>query len=137
MVEILSLIQQNPKASIIVIALAISFFISLINYFFLDKEKMREMKKRQKEIQKKMKDHQKNGDHDKALELNKEFMTHSMEIMKQSLKPTLITIVPIIVVFSIIRNAYAETAIASTWFWWYLGSAIAGSIIFRKLLKLP
>jgi len=36
-----------------------------------------------------------------------------------------------------VRGVYAETTLASSWFWYYLVSAMIGSIIFRKILKLP
>ena len=137
MVDVLALIQQNPRASIIILALAISFFITLINYFFLDKEKMREIKERQKEMQKKMKEHQKNGEHEKMLELQKEMLSDMGAMFRHSMKPMLITIVPILLLFSFIKNTYADTTIASTWFWWYLGTAIFGSMILRKVFKLP
>jgi uncharacterized membrane protein (DUF106 family) len=137
MVEIFSLIQQNPRLSIIIIALTISFFITIINYFFLDKEKMREIKKRQKEIQVKMKEHQKNREHEKMLELQKEMFSDMGTMFRHSMKPMLITIVPILFLFSFMRSAYAETSIASSWFWYYLISAMAGSMIFRKVFRLP
>lgn len=137
MIDYLSFIQANPKLSIVLIGIAITFFITLINYFFMDKDRMREIKGKQKEIQKQIKEHQKAGNHDKMMELNKELFSHTGEIMRHSLKPMLITIVPIIVLFGFIRNVYATTEIASSWFWYYLGSSIVGSITFRKLFNLP
>jgi uncharacterized membrane protein (DUF106 family) len=137
MLDINLLIQQNPHTAIIVMALAISFFISLINYFFLDKEKMREIKARQKEMQGKMKEHQKSGEHEKILELQKEMFSDMGSMFRHSMKPMLITIVPVIVLFSFIRGVLTETSLATTWFWWYLGTAIIGSMIFRKMFKLP
>jgi uncharacterized membrane protein (DUF106 family) len=132
---IIELINLYPRWSIIIIAVVLSLFISLINYFVLDKEKMKGMKARQKEIQKEMKEHKQ--DQAKQTELSKELLSHTMENMKHSFKPMLITIIPILVVFWWIKGVYAETAIASSWFWWYLGAAIASSLIFRKLFKLP
>ena len=137
MADFLTLIQQNPKVSIILIGTAISFFISLVNYFFLDKEKLRDIKARQKELQKEMKQHQKDGNHEKVMALNKELMPMMGQMMKHSMKPMLITIIPIIILFSFIKNVYVDTAIASSWFWYYLVAAIASSMIFRKILKLP
>ena len=130
-------IQQYPRISIILFSALISLFISIVNFFILDKDRLREIKKRQKELQLEIKDHQKNGNHDKVMELNKELMAYIPETFKHSFKPMLITIIPILFLFTFIRGAYADTAIASTWFWWYLGSAIIASIFFRKLLKLP
>jgi len=137
MVDITSLVQAYPRVSIIVFALLISFLISLVNYFFLDKERMKEIKEKQKKVQEQIKEHQKAGNHDKTLELNKELMSHTGEMLRHSFKPMLITLIPIIFLFGIIKNNYAETTIASTWFWWYLISAIISSMVFRKIFKLP
>jgi len=131
----IDLIQANPKISVILIAVVISFFISLINFFVLDKEKIRESRKNQKELQKKMKEHRE--DPVKMMELNKEMMVHVVENFKHSLKPMLITIIPILIVFGWIKGVYSETTIAGSWFWWYLIAAIVSSLIFRKLFKLP
>ena len=137
MVDITSLVQAYPRVSIIVFALLISFLISLVNYFFLDKERMKEIKEKQKKVQEQIKEHQKAGNHQKALELQKELFAFMPEMMKHSMKPMLITFVPIIILFSIVRGLYAETSIASSWFWYYLVAAMVGSILFRKILKLP
>lgn len=137
MVDFLVLIQQSPRVSIILIALAISLLITIINYFFLDKEKLRDIKERQKSVQKQLKEHQKAGNHEKVLELNKELMSHAGEMMRHSLKPMLITLIPILILFSLIRGVYVETSIASSWFWYYLVSAIVGSILFKKVFRLP
>ncbi|NCO11520.1 hypothetical protein CO038_03960 [Candidatus Pacearchaeota archaeon CG_4_9_14_0_2_um_filter_39_13] len=128
-------IQANPRVSIIGIAVLISFFISLVNFFVLDKEKIRDSKKRQKELQQSMKEYK--DDPAKIMELNKEMMAHVGDSFKHSLKPMIITVVPILIVFGWIKGVFAETTIAGSWFWWYLGSAIASSLIFRKLFKLP
>ena len=133
----IDLIQAYPKITIVIFALAISFFISLINYFFLDKERMREIKARQKATQEKIKTHQKAGEHEKAMALQKELFPDMMEMMKLSFKPMLITFIPIILLFSLMRKIYVDTSIAGSWFWYYFVTALVGSIIFRKLFKLP
>ena len=134
---LVEMIQANPKISIILIAVAISLLISLVNNFVLDKDRMRSLKARQKAIQEEMKEHQKNGNQDKVMELQKEMMSGIGESFKHSFKPMLITIVPIIVLFGIVRNTFAETAIAGSWFWWYLLGAIVSSMIWRKVFRLP
>jgi len=93
MVDILILAQQSPKISVIIIAVAISFFISLINYFFLDKERMKEIRTKQKNIQKQIKEHQKAGNHEKMMALQKEMLADMPEMMKHSMKPMLITLI--------------------------------------------
>lgn len=130
-----TLMQAYPRTSVILAALLISFFISLVNYFVLDKEKMHEIKKRQKALQEEMKVHKDNPQ--KLMELQKEMFSHMGTTMKHSMKPMLITFIPLIILFPILRNVLLTTEIAKTWFWWYLITSFAGSLIFRKLLKLP
>ena len=134
---LVDILMLYPKAGVIVLGLLISLFVTIINYFFLNKEKMREIKSRQKEIQAQIKEHEKAGNHDKLMDLNKEMLSHSMEMMKHSFTPMLITMVPMLLFFSFIRGVYSQTIISSSWFWYYLISAIVGNIIFRKLFKLP
>ncbi|MEK6800413.1 MAG: EMC3/TMCO1 family protein [Nanoarchaeota archaeon] len=134
---LVDILMLYPKAGVIILGLLISLFVTIINYFFLNKEKMREIKSRQKEIQAQIKEHQKAGNHEKLMDLNKEMLSHSMEMMKHSFTPMLITMVPMLLFFSFIRGVYSQTIISSSWFWYYLISAIVGNIIFRKLFKLP
>ena len=134
---LVDILMLYPKAGVIVLGLLISLFVTIINYFFLNKEKMREIKSRQKEIPAQIKEHQKAGNHEKLMDLNKEMLSHSMEMMKHSFTPMLITMVPMLLFFSFIRGVYSQTIISSSWFWYYLISAIVGNIIFRKLFKLP
>ncbi len=128
-------VQSYPRTSIILLGLIISLFISLVNYFVLDKEKMRNLKERQKAIQKEMKDHKDNPQ--KLMELQKEMLSQAGETMKHTLKPMLITFIPVLLIFGFMRGLFAPTEIAKTWLWWYIGSSLIGSIAFRKLLKLP
>lgn len=135
MESIIQLIQIYPRISIIVFALIVSFFISLINFFVLDKERMHEIKKKQKDLQAQAKLHKDNPE--KLMQINKEMMEHAMESMRHSFKPMLITMIPIIFLFTFLKNSYAGTSISGSWFWYYLIASIFGSIIFRKLFKLP
>ena len=132
---VLELIQTYPRTSIILISAAISFFISLVNYFVLDKDKVKESKKRQKELQAKIKEHK--NDPAKAMEFQKEMMGHAMESMKHSMKPMFFTLIPVLVVFWWMKDIFAATEIVKSWIWYYIVSAIIFSMIFRKLLKLP
>ncbi len=138
---VVELIQQHPHISILVMGLLVSFFVSLVQHFVLDKEKMREIKARQKAIQQEMKDHKDNPT--KMMELQKEMMTHTMDTLKHSFKPTLITLVPLLLIFAFMNNILSSTSVGGklfifpVWVWIYIGASIVGSIIFRKLFKLP
>jgi uncharacterized membrane protein (DUF106 family) len=134
---ITELVQANPKLTLLGFAALITLAITIVNYFMLDKEKLRTIKARQKSLQAEMKEHQKAGNQDKLLELQKELFADSGEMVKHSMKPMLITFLPIIIFFGMIRNLYATTTIAGSWIWWYLLFSLVTSLIFRKLFKMP
>ena len=99
MIEIITQwMQAHPLQGVIIASILISFFISLVNYLVLDKEKMRELRKRQKEIQEEMKNHKDNPT--KMMELQKEMFAHIGTSFKHSMKPMLITFIPIILIFT-------------------------------------
>lgn len=129
------IILSYPKTSIVIVSLLVSFFITLVNYFMMNKEKVRKIKERQKELKAEMKIHK--NDPVKSMELSKEMMGQTMDTLKDSFRPMLITFIPIIVVFWWIKGTFAQTSLSSTWFWWYLITAIIGSLTFRKIFKLP
>src|SRR3989344_2359660 len=135
--DYMTFIQTNPKISIIAFSLVVSLFISLVNYFVLDKEKMHETKRKQKALQEQMKIHQKAGNKEKMSEIQKQILSHSGDMLKHSFKPMIITLIPILIFFGYVRNVFATTSIANSWIWWYIGSAIVGSSVFRNVLKLP
>lgn len=93
-------IHAHPFIGIILFSLLISLFITLIIFFFTDREKMRTLKERQKELQRKAKEHQKAGNQDALMEINKQLMLDMPEMMKHNFKPMLITFIPIIIIFS-------------------------------------
>lgn len=127
--------------SIALFGVAVSLLIQLVNFFVLDKESIRDLKAKQKKLQEEMKQHKTNPQ--KMSELNQELVGHSLAMMKHSFKPMLITLVPILILFSFLKGAYTGTELEATkfifpiWLWYYIGSSIVASIVFRKLLKLP
>ena len=133
--DYVSLVIAYPEISIVVVSGLISLFISLVNYFVLDKDRVRELRDKQKALNGQMKTHKDNPQ--KLQDLQKEMMSHMGESMKHSFKPMLITTIPLLVVLPFIRNLFIETSLAGSWFWWYFASAIVFSMIFRKLFKLP
>lgn len=129
------MILSYPRSSIIVIAILVSFFISIVQYFVMDKDKMRDLKAKQKDLNAQMKLHKDNPQ--KMMDLQKELLGHSMESMKHSFKPMIITTIPILIVFGFVKNSFALTDIGGSWFWYYFITSIASSLIFRKLFNLP
>ena len=135
-IEVTSLIQTYPHYSIIVLSALVSLFITIVNYFIMDKDRMREIKAKQKELQAQAKVHQKEGNHDKMMASQKEMMSYTGEMMKQSFKPMLVTIIPLLILFGWLRATFAVTVIAKTWLWYYIGCSIVFSIFLRKLFRL-
>ena len=131
---ILDLIQNNPKLSIIIISFLISLFVTVIRYFMTDKEKMREIKDKQKNLRAEMKIHRNNPE--KMMEINQKMLDDMPEQMKQSFKPMIITLIPILLVFAWMRSVYAVTEIANNWLWWYIISSLVFSIALGKIFKL-
>jgi len=131
---IIDLIQNNPRTALIFLSFLVTLFITIVTYFMTDREKMKELKDRQKDLRKEMKLCRDNPD--KMMELNKKMMEDMPEQLKHSMKPMMVTFIPIIIFFTWLRGTFALTAIADTWFWWYLGSSILFSIIIRKVFGL-
>ena len=125
----------GPRIFIVLAALLISLFISIVNFFVLDKEKMNALKSRQKEIQDEMKKHKDNPT--KLMELQKEMFSHMGASMKHSLKPMLITFIPLLILFPMMRTLLADSVIKGSWFWYYIITSLVGASVFRKLFKLP
>ncbi|MBU2104455.1 MAG: DUF106 domain-containing protein [Nanoarchaeota archaeon] len=129
---ITDLMIANPKLSIIIFALLVTLVMTLITKKVTDQNRMRELKEIQKKCQINIKDSK--GDLKKQKEIQKEMMQCSMELMKHSFKPMLITMIPILILIWWIRSIYST--VFPGWIWWYLVSAMASSIILRKIFKV-
>jgi uncharacterized membrane protein (DUF106 family) len=126
------LMLANPKLSIIILGLLVTLVMTLITKKVTDQNRMRELKEIQKKCQIKLKDAK--GDVKKQAEIQKEIMQCSMELMKHSFKPTLITMIPVLILIWWVRSIYS--AVFPGWIWWYLISAMAASLIFRKIFNV-
>ena len=91
------LLNWNPALGIIVIAGLITILITLAYKYLTDQDKMKHLKGRQKEFQQEMKSHKDNPE--KMMAVQKEAMKVNMEYMKHSMKPTLFTMLPILLIF--------------------------------------
>jgi len=92
------LLNLSPFLAILIIALVISIIISVVYKFMTDQKKMKALKEEQKEFQKKMKEMK--DQPEKVMSMQKDAMKKNMEYMKQSFKPTLVTMLPIILIFA-------------------------------------
>jgi uncharacterized membrane protein (DUF106 family) len=92
------LLVLDPLYAILVMAFTITFLITVAYKFLTDQEEMKRLKDKMQSYQEKMKEAQQE-DPDEALDIQKEAMSVNMEYMKHSLKPTLFTFIPIIIIF--------------------------------------
>lgn len=91
------LLALGPFWAVLIISLVISLIITLVYKWVTDQKMMKSLKEEQKEMQKKIKSLKDNPQ--EMMSVQKEAMKKNMEYMKHSFKPTLITILPIIIIF--------------------------------------
>ncbi len=122
----------NPRVSIIVVSVIVTFISTLAQKWLTNQEHMKSLKARQKEIQKELK-----GCKDVSImkELNSEMMKLTGVMMKSSFKPMFVTIIPFLILFWWLRSIFAP-AMGSSWIWYYIGFSILSSIVLRKVLKV-
>ena len=92
------LLTKSPLLLIILVSLVISVIITVAYKFLTDQNEMKRLKEQQKEFQKRMKELRQHPE--EMMKIQKEAMKSNMDYMKHSLKATLITMLPIILIFS-------------------------------------
>lgn len=91
------LLNISPFFGIVVLSLAISLLITLAYKYLTNQEEMGRLKNEQKEYHKRMKELRSNPD--EMMKVQKEAMGKNIEYMKHSFKPTLFTMLPILLLF--------------------------------------
>lgn len=129
------LVRIYPFISLAIISFAVTFISTLVQKWLTNQEHMKSLKSRQKEIQKELK-----GCKEENLlkELNLEMMKLTGIMMKASMKPMFVTIVPFLILFTWLRGIYdgGEVPLIAGWFWYYIGFSVVSSIALRKVLKV-
>jgi len=131
------LIAWSPLGTIIIVAFILTLLITIVYKLMTDQDLMKSLKAEIKDFQKEMKNHKDNPS--KMMELQKEAMGKNMKYMKHSMKPTLITFIPIILVFGWLRTTYTPIGplvFGLNWIWIYIACSIVFSIVLRKILKV-
>lgn len=91
------LLLLPPFWSIVVISFVISLIIIICYKFFTNQSEMKQLKDEQKELQRQMKELK--DDPSKVMDVQKQAMQTNMKYMMKGMKPTLITFIPIILIF--------------------------------------
>ena len=91
------LLNKSPFWVIFLVAFVVSLLITLAYKYLTDQTRMKSLKEEQKEYQKRMKELR--SEPEKMMKVQKEAMKLNGQYMKMSLKPTLITMLPILLIF--------------------------------------
>ena len=94
---LLPFLNKSPFIGILILSLILSVIVVLVYKYFTDQVEMKRLKEQQKEYQQKFKELKDKPE--EMMKLQKEAMGKNFEYMKHSLKATLITMLPIILVF--------------------------------------
>lgn len=92
-----------PLAAVIIVAFLVSLGINIIYKYVTDQKKMKQLKDDISRLQKEAK----NQPPEKAMKLQKQALEVNMEYFKHSLKPTLYTMIPVLLVFLWMSAHYA------------------------------
>ena len=142
----------SPALDIYLISFFISLFITLVNKYMSDQEKMKSLRKEMKESQKKLREMMKTNPK-KAQQMQKEHTQKSMELMKHSMNPKtlLTTMLPVMLVFTLVLPKYYSNLgefftffgitigfLGQPWGWLgtYIFFSIVNSIILKKVLDV-
>jgi len=88
------LLSISPFWAIFIISLVLSLIITIIYKFMTNQSEMKSLKEDIKKHQKEMKENR--GNPQKVMEIQKKAMDKNMRYMTQSMKPTLVTFIPVI-----------------------------------------
>lgn len=103
------LFSLPPLFAILILSFMISLLIILITKYTTDQALMKKLKEEIKEYQSQTK--QLKNEPAKAMEIQKKAMESNMRYMMHSLKPTLITFIPIILIFGWMSSVFAYESI--------------------------
>jgi len=150
---VFTLIQNYPLLSLVILSFIITLGLTLIYKYFSDQKEIKASKDKIKELQEKIKGEK---DAEKLMAYQKEMLEVNMKHMRHSMKPMLLTFIPLIFIFMWLRNTYTPFGVLLPWnfyipgFCWllaglcdgagwflvYLFSSFAFSLSLRKILKV-
>jgi uncharacterized membrane protein (DUF106 family) len=104
------LLNLGPFWAILIISLIVSFLVTIIYKLVTNQTEMKQLKTELKGYQNQMK--QSKSEPEKVMSLQKQAMSTNMKYMKHSFKPTLITFIPILLVFGWLQAHLAFVPLA-------------------------
>ena len=134
-----ALLNWNITGGMLLIVFLIALLTTLIQKYTTDQTTLKELKKQQKDIQKEMNKYKQ--DPQKMMEIQKSLMPTSMKIMELSMRGSMYTIIPFILLFRWFMDFFTALGAVKffgfiSWFWFYLIFVMIFSGILRKALKV-
>ncbi len=139
--------KLGPALAVIIISLLLTLLTNFIYKLVTDQDMMRALKTELKTLQNEMKELK--DQPEKFMAHQKRAMEKNLEYMKRSMKPTLFTFIPLLLIFGWLRLRFAGMGDLIIWGFnipllgkglgWlgiYFWSAVIFSFITRKLLKI-
>jgi len=149
----------NVMFGIFSVATLISLMIVLITARVMDPKEMKRLKKRVAAYQEKIKEARKKQNIKQVTKLQKQMMADQKQMMTKSFKPMLYTMIPIIIIFSWLRQyEYLQAFVANHgyvvklpftmpealvknrtdlgWFGWYIFCSLPTSTLIKKILNI-
>ncbi|MGB9675371.1 MAG: EMC3/TMCO1 family protein [Candidatus Nanoarchaeia archaeon] len=139
---IVELLQQNALLSIASISAVLALASTLIYKYATDQSLIKSIREEINKLQNEAKENKDNPE--KLAEIQSKIVPLNLKLMSQTMRPTLITIIPFLIIFAILAKIYAGIVVIPLPFWkghlGWVGTYILFSLIFttafRKLLKV-
>jgi len=133
------LINWNLTIGSLIVFFVLALITVIVQKYLTDQETLKELKQEQKELQKEMQKFK--DDPKKMMEMQKNLWPTTMKIMQISMRSSLFTIIPFLLLFRWFMEFF--TALENpkffgflSWFWFYLISILVFSSILRKWMKV-
>ncbi len=133
------LLAWNLDWGFLILVLIISLLTTVIQKYATDQEAIKTLKAEQKAMQKEVRKFK--HDPQKMMGMNKEALPLMFKIMELSMKGTIFTIIPFILLFRWFMDVFSVMGDPRffgffTWFWFYLIFVMIFSTILRKWMKV-
>ena len=130
---------QNPALTVVIVAFIVSLITNIANKYLVDQDKVNESQNKSKELSSKLREAQKSGDGKEIAKLQAEqteMLKNQNEVMMESFKPMIVTMVPIILIFFWMRASSISHLVlilpapaywpTLTPFWHFIGPMLYG-----------
>ena len=132
------LLRWNISVGMLITLVILSIIMILVQKYGTDQESLKEIRKEQKAMQEEMKKYR--NDPQKLLEFNKKQMEMIPKTMRITMRSTIYTIIPFILLFQWFRDYFSTVEFRFfgflSWFWFYFIFMIIFSSVFRKVFKV-